>query len=145
MNAAEPLTSPIDGLADRWNVRFDYFLLDARGDIEMRSGTAAAFPPLRTRSHGPSLEVEYQATPALDVIGVFRYEHYDAHDWALDGVEPDTVPAILASGADAYDYDANLVGISFRYRFGGDVGTAAGAEPEPEPEPEAGPGGQDRG
>ena len=96
----------------------------------MRSGSLAAFPPLRTRSHGPSLEVAYQATPALDVVGTLRYEHYDAHDWALDGVEPDTVPAILASGADAYDYDANLIGISFRYRFGGDAGAAAAANKE---------------
>jgi MtrB/PioB family decaheme-associated outer membrane protein len=120
----------LNGLNDRWNVRFDYFWLDGQGDIKVESGAPQAFPPLRTRSHGPSLEVEYRATPALDVIGSFRYEHYDAHDWALDGVEPDTVPAILASGADAYDYDANLIGISFRYRFGGDAGGTAAADPE---------------
>jgi hypothetical protein len=119
----------LNGLGDKWSVRFDYFLVDGQGDIEMRSGTTAAFPPLRTRSHGPSLEVEYRATPALEIIGMLRYEHFDSHDWALDGVDPDTVPAILASGADAYDYDASLVGISLRYRFGGDAGAAA--EPEP--------------
>jgi MtrB/PioB family decaheme-associated outer membrane protein len=119
----------LNGLGDRWDVRFDYFLVDGQGDIEMRSGAVAAFPQLRTRSHGPSLEVAYRATPALDIIGMLRYEHFDAHDWALDGVEPDTVPAILASGADAYDYDANLIGISFRYRFGGDAGAAAETEP----------------
>jgi hypothetical protein len=33
-------------------------------------------------------------------------------------VEPDTLAAILSSGADAYDYDVNLVGLSFRYSFG---------------------------
>ena len=114
-----------DGLRERWNLRFDYFLIDGRGDIEMRSGGAQDFPPLRTRSHGPRLELEYRATPALDVIGVLRYEHYDAHDWALEDVEPDTVPAVLASGADPYDYDATLIGLSFRYRFG------SGAEPPP--------------
>jgi MtrB/PioB family decaheme-associated outer membrane protein len=123
----------LNELAEKWSVSFDYFLVDGQGDIEMRSGTAAAFPPLTTRSHGPSLEVEYRATPALEIIGMLRYEHFDSHDWALEGVDPDTVPAVLASGADPYDYDANLVGISFRYRFGGDAGTAA--EPEPGPEP----------
>lgn len=120
----------LNELNDRWNVQFDYFLVDGHGDIEMRNGSAAAFPPLRTRSHGPSLEVEYRATPALDVIGTLRYEHFDAHDWALDGVEPDTLPSILTSGADAYDYDANLIGLSFRYRFGGDAGVAPAADPE---------------
>jgi hypothetical protein len=119
-----------DGLRERWNLQFDYFLIDGQGDIEMRSGAPQAFPPLRTRSHGPRLELEYRATSALDVIGTLRYEHYDAHDWALEAVGPDTLPAVLASGADPYDYDATLVGLSFRYRFGGDTGPPAAA-PEP--------------
>jgi MtrB/PioB family decaheme-associated outer membrane protein len=120
----------VDGLRDRWNLRFDYFLIEGKGDIEMRSGTARDFPQLHTRSHGPSLEVEFQATPALEIIGTMRYEHYDSHDWALQGVEPDTVPAVLASGADPYDYDAKLIGLSFRYHFG--LGKADAA-PKPEP------------
>jgi hypothetical protein len=60
----------------------------------------------------------YRASPALEIIGNLQYEHFDADDWALDGVEPDTLPSILSSGADAYDYDVNLVGLSFRYSFG---------------------------
>ena len=119
-----------DGLRDRWTLKFDYFLVDGRGDITMQSGIAEAFPPLRTRSHGPSLEVEYQASPALDIIATLRYEHYDAHDWALEGVGPAAVPAVLASGADPYDYDARLIGLSFRYRFGNGEPAAA---PTPEP------------
>ena len=61
----------------------------------------------------------FRATPALEIIGDLQYEHFDADDWALDGVEPDTLPSILASGADAYDYAINLIGLSFRYSFGG--------------------------
>jgi MtrB/PioB family decaheme-associated outer membrane protein len=118
-----------DRLGERWNLRFEYFLIDGDGDVEMRSGAPQAFPSLRTRSHGPSLEVQFAATPALDVIGTLRYEHFDAHDWALEGVEPDTVPSVLASGADPYDHDAKLIGLSFRYRFGG----AAAAAPSPGP------------
>jgi hypothetical protein len=106
-------------LAERWNVQFDYFLMDSRGEIEMLTGIAAAtFPPLNIRSHGPRLNVVYRATPALEIIGNLQYEHFDADDWALDGVEPDTLASILSSGADAYDYDVNLVGLSFRYSFG---------------------------
>lgn len=120
-----------EGLRERWDLRFDYFYIDGEGDIEMRGGGAGAFPALRTRSHGPSLEAAFQATPALGVVGTFRYEHFDAHDWALDGVGPATIPSLLASGANAYDYDAILVGLSFRYRFGGGAhGTGtAGQEP----------------
>ena len=118
-------------LGERWNVQFDYFLMDSQGEIEMLTGlSAAAFPPLNTRSHGPRLNVVFRATPALEIIGNLQYEHFDADDWALDGVEPDTLPSILASGADAYDYDVNLVGLSFRYRFGGTAGGESAAEDE---------------
>jgi MtrB/PioB family decaheme-associated outer membrane protein len=106
-------------LAKRWSVQFDYFFMDSRGEIDMLTGVStAAFPPLNIRSHGPRLKVMYRASPALEIIGNLQYEHFDADDWALDGVEPDTLPSILSSGADAYDYDVNLVGLSFRYSFG---------------------------
>jgi MtrB/PioB family decaheme-associated outer membrane protein len=116
-------------LGDRWNVQFDYFLMDSRGEIEMLTGFGASeFPPLRVRSHGPRLNVVFRATPALEIIGNLQYEHFDADDWALDGVEPDTLPSILSSGADAYDYDVNLIGLSFRYNFGAAGEEEAGGE-----------------
>lgn len=118
-----------DRLKERWSLKFDYFFVDGDVDVEMRSAGTADFPSLRTRSHGPSLEVEFAATPALDVIGTLRYEHFDAHDWALEGVDPDTVPSVLASGADPYDHDAKLVGVSFRYRFGGSASAAPATGP----------------
>jgi len=123
----------LSGLGERWNVQFDYFLMDSRGEIEMLTGIAATpFPPLRIRSHGPRLNVVFRATPALEIIGNLQYEHFDADDWALDGVEPDTLPSILSSGADAYDYDVNRVGLSFRYSFGG-VGEAESAVEDEKP------------
>ena len=123
----------LDPLGERWSVEFDYFLMDSRGDIEMLTGlAAAAFPPLNIRSHGPRLKAVFRATPALEIIGHLQYEHFDADDWALDGVEPDTLPSILASGADAYDYDVNLIGLSFRYNFGAGAESESAAE-ESEP------------
>jgi MtrB/PioB family decaheme-associated outer membrane protein len=122
-------------LGDRWNVQFDYFVMDSRGEIEMLAGAAAtAFPPLRIRSHGPRLKVVFRATPALEVIGNLQYEHFDADDWALDGVEPATLPSVLSSGADAYDYDVNLAGLSFRYSFGGRGDAESAAESAAEDE-----------
>jgi hypothetical protein len=127
----------LDPLGNRWSVEFDYFLMDSKGEIDMLTGLAAsAFPPLRIRSHGPRLRAVYRATPALEIIGNLQYEHFDADDWALDGVEPDTLPSILSSGADAYDYDVNLIGLSFRYNFGATAeteGEAEAAEEESEP------------
>jgi hypothetical protein len=39
----------------------------------------------------------------------------DSDDWALDGVNPDTIPNLLALGADAWNYDANIFYISVRW------------------------------
>ena len=47
-----------------------------------------------------------------------RYENFSADDWALQDVEPDTLPTILTLGADPYDYDVWAIGIGFRYRVG---------------------------
>jgi hypothetical protein len=47
-----------------------------------------------------------------------RWERFETADWALDGVQPDTIPVVLTMGADAYDYDVWVVGIGVRYRIG---------------------------
>ncbi|MCK7579756.1 MAG: hypothetical protein MZV65_31370 [Chromatiales bacterium] len=44
----------------------------------------------------------------LDAHVVVR-ERSTASDWALDGIEPATLPTVLALGADPYDYDVNYV------------------------------------
>ena len=38
---------------------------------------------------------------------------------ALAGVQPDTIPTVLTMGAQPYDYDVWVVGLSFRYLVGG--------------------------
>ena len=54
----------------------------------------------------------------MDFILGLRYERFETADWALDGVQPDTIPVVLTMGADAYDYDVWVVGIGVRYRIG---------------------------
>jgi hypothetical protein len=39
----------------------------------------------------------------------------DSDDWALDEVNPDTIPNLLAVGADAWTYDANFFYFSVRW------------------------------
>jgi hypothetical protein len=68
--------------------------------------------------YGGELTGEYRWSPALTLRTTLRYEHFDADDWQLDGVEPATVPTLLSLGADAYDYDVTLFELAFTYRFG---------------------------
>ena len=62
---------------------------------------------------GGELTGEYRWSPALTLRTTLRYEHFDADDWQLDGVEPATVPTLLSLGADAYDYDVTLFELAF--------------------------------
>ena len=59
-----------------------------------------------TYHHSDKLSFEFAA----------RYENLDVHDWALDGVRPDTIPTVLTMGARSYDYNIWAFGISARYR-----------------------------
>ena len=45
----------------------------------------------------------------------YIFERMDSDDWALDGVNPDTIPNLLALGADAWNYDANIFYFSVRW------------------------------
>jgi len=49
---------------------------------------------------------------------LLRYENLPTEDWALEGVEPDTLPTVLGLGARPYDDEVWMVGISFRYFLG---------------------------
>ncbi len=47
-----------------------------------------------------------------------RWERFEAEDWGLEGVAPDTIPNVLTMGANPYDYDVWVFGIGFRYSMG---------------------------
>jgi opacity protein-like surface antigen len=64
------------------------------------------------------LAMNYEVSERMDLNFGLRYERFETADWALDGVQPDTIPAVLTMGADAYDYDVWVVGIGVRYRIG---------------------------
>ena len=44
-----------------------------------------------------------------------RYQQFEAQDWALEGVAPDTIQQVLSLGALPYDEDSVWVGLGFRY------------------------------
>jgi hypothetical protein len=62
--------------------------------------------------------VRYRWTEKLESTLDLRYERFAADDWALQDVEPDTLPTVLGLGGDPYDYDVWAVGIGIVYRPG---------------------------
>lgn len=101
------------------------------GVSSMFSG-AGPYPQLETELMGAELEVGYRLNDSIDLRLGVRYEDFSSSDWALQGVEPATIPTVLTLGADPYDYDVYLVTLSMRYSFG-----RPKSAPKEEAEPQA--------
>lgn len=102
-----------------WNLTAAYLRSTSAVDAStLAGGVNQAFPQNRTALETLQIGAVYNWTPACRVR--FHYEHarYGSNDWALDNVEPGTVPNLLSLGIPAYRYDVNAFGLSFLYRIG---------------------------
>jgi hypothetical protein len=84
----------------------------------LENGANSLFPDLESESDSLRLNVNYQRSERLGIDFSLRYETFTSKDWAIDGVEPDTIATILTFGANSYDYDVWVFGASFRYMMG---------------------------
>jgi MtrB/PioB family decaheme-associated outer membrane protein len=113
-------------LADRVELRLDYTHGEGTGRIVVDGAAASGdgrFPDLDTTLDSLRASASYRWSDRAEATFQLRYERFEAEDWALEGVAPDTIPAVLTLGADPYDYDVVVIGIGVRYRFG--AGTAS--------------------
>ncbi len=90
----------------------------SRSDIAVDTGVAGGeFPTATTRLDSLKLSATYRLQDNLWLLGSYWYEHYDAKDWRVDGVQPGTLPDLLALGEQAPRYNVNVVRVAVRYRF----------------------------
>ena len=81
------------------------------------SGLPNSFPDLRSQRSNLNLSLSYPYSDSLSLRFDYMFESLDSDDWSLDGVGPDTIPNLLALGANAWNYDANVFFFSVRYRL----------------------------
>jgi MtrB/PioB family decaheme-associated outer membrane protein len=108
----------IANIGKQLDLDVEAFLANSVGNTALTGNVASNLPSLRTRMNGGSISLAYTPRPALTVRAGLRYEHFDTDDYALDYVGASTVPALLSMGGQAWDYDAVLATVAFRYRFG---------------------------
>lgn len=110
----------IAGLSEKIDLTLDYTHSDGETEIlfEGQSVSSTPLPDIESTMDSLRLAVNYKVSKRLDLNLGLRYERFETADWALDGVQPDTIPVVLTMGADAYDYDVWVVGIGVRYRIG---------------------------
>lgn len=103
------------------DLEFDYLRSEGTTEITVDPAAAAAsrFPDLETSLDYLRVGLEYRRSATLSVVADLRWQRFEAEDWALEGVEPATIPVVLSLGAQPYDDDVLVVGVGFRYRLGG--------------------------
>jgi MtrB/PioB family decaheme-associated outer membrane protein len=112
----------VSGLGEKIDLTLDYTRSDGETEIRFagQSVSSIPLPKLESTMDSLRLSMDYEWSERLDLNFGIRYERFETADWALDDVQPDTIPVVLTMGADSYDYDVWFVGIGIRYRIGGE-------------------------
>lgn len=101
------------------DVTFDFVHTNGETEIttERTGASRASFPLIESTSNSLNLSLVRQFATRVDGFVRVFWEEIESDDWALDGVEPDTVPTLLGLGEDPFNY--NVVGFvaGARYRF----------------------------
>ncbi len=93
-----------------------YSWSQGRGEISNNtSGLAGSFPDLTSRRHRFDLGVTYPLGTSWTMGVNYLFEKVRSDDWSLAGVDPSTVSNLLSMGADPFNYEVNVVYLSFRY------------------------------
>jgi MtrB/PioB family decaheme-associated outer membrane protein len=87
-----------------------------RGEIaSSTSGLGSRFPDLTSRRHRFDLGLSYPLGDAWTVGFNYLFEKVRSDDWSLEGVDPASMSNLLSLGADPFDYEVNVIYLSFRY------------------------------
>lgn len=102
-----------------FDLGFGYTVSDTRSDIDVAAATllTSPLPRLGARMRSFSLWGNFPVTLRSSIRLTAESADLSTSDWALDGVEPDTLANVLLLGEDSPDYDLWLVSASWSYRF----------------------------
>jgi hypothetical protein len=104
-------------IGENFDLQLDYSHSDGTSKINIDSAAGAPdqFPDLETAIDYLRLRLGYQRSERLGFDLSVSYQQFEAQDWALQGVAPDTIPEVLSLGALPYDEDTLWIGIGIRY------------------------------
>jgi len=102
----------------------DYVFSKSTGESELNTSDTVSsaaslgqYPDLETILNSLKIHARYNYSETLALKLSYWYQHYDADNWALDGIGPGSVPDVLLLGENVQDYSVNVVTASVAYRF----------------------------
>lgn len=106
-------------IRDKIDLGLEYLYSNSNGEITLRrSGSSPdPFPPLKVRLHSARLFADISLNPRYNLQLAYYHEKLSTSDWMLDGLQPDSLPSMLALGAESPDYSGGIFSVTFRYFF----------------------------
>lgn len=102
----------------RWRMKADYVHAGSRSDTGLNSsGGPQTFPQASSTLDTAKAALDYRWSAALTLRAQYRRDQFGSSDWALEGVDPTTIPLLLALGEQPYRYTLDSVAVSFIYRL----------------------------
>jgi len=98
---------------------FDYTVSDARSNIDVTAATRTTvpLPQLKAKMNTFTLWGSARVGAQSSIRLAAESTELVTHDWALDGVAPDTLANVLLLGESAANYDFWLISGSWTYQF----------------------------
>jgi MtrB/PioB family decaheme-associated outer membrane protein len=85
-------------LTEGFGLRAELSLTDATGVVQVRTGATDEFPELRSQLLLLRVDGTWRVAERYAIKLAWRHERFDSSDWAITGVAPGTVPAVLSLG-----------------------------------------------
>lgn len=98
----------------------DYLHSKSRSGLEFAVGSALTTRPLprdQTQLDSLTIHASYKLKENLSLRANYWYERFRSMDWAVDGIEPNTLANVILLGEDSPDYSVQVVSLSMVYRF----------------------------
>lgn len=105
-------------IKDKLDIGAELAVSRTRSQVAVDTGALdPAFPRIGTAHDSLKLNANYRMQKNLSLLGSFWHARYAAQDWHLNGVQPATVPNLLAFGEQPPGYRVNVLRVALRYGF----------------------------
>jgi len=105
-------------IVDELDIGADYVVTRSSGKVSVITGAPSSdFPDIDSDLDSLKLYADYQMKDNMKLHAAYWYEHYSSTDWALDNVDPGTIPNVISFGENAPNYNVNVVMVSLSYLF----------------------------
>jgi len=107
-------------VADLFDLEMDYSYSRAVTSFHLSAGSVpdtTPLPDLISQLHSLGISAKYNVQDNMSIRFGYRFETLSTEDFALDGVNVNTVGLVLGLGQSSPDYSAHVVAVSMAYQF----------------------------